>query len=265
MSNTNRINKAKTMLQAIDVPFAVHQYDQEDRELRALNEVELFRFPRYEDYYYRMEPYLDTPRGKIVDKHFGVVVSNEGSNSFDMGIYTNQLLNNFIKNCATHRELLHLIGQNLKFHYERIEKLSELTCTEFDSHLSDFLNKYSFFSKIEDLALLRKRSGLYIMVLDDYASCYIGQAHDLKIRIQQHWRKTDFGTVGIDMFKALDTTRIFALCTDSANQDQIDKMEYLFIHEIDRKHLLNAWGGGGSFEFIHSDSPTIGYGSDPLI
>ncbi len=265
MSNTDRINKAKTMLQAINIPFTVHQYDQEDRELCVLNEIELFQFPRYEDYYYRIEPYLDTPRGKKVDNHFGVVVSNEGSNSFDMEIYTNQLINYFIRNCPTHRALLDAINLNLKFHYERIEKLSVLSFSDFESNLSDFLNKYSFFSKIEDLNSLRKRSGLYLMVLDDYASCYIGQAHDLKIRIQQHWRKTNFGTTGIDMFKALDTTRIFALCSDSAKQNQIDKMEYLFIHELDRKYLLNAWGGGGSFEFIHSDSPTIGYGSDPLI
>ena len=66
--------------------------------------------------------------------------------------------------------------------------------------------------------------------------------------------------MGIDMFKAFDTTRIFVCCVDSSvTQELIDKLEYSFIHAIDRKYLLNSLGGGNSLEFIHSDGK-LGYG-----
>ena len=263
------INKASGFLPAPrNTDFIVHQYQKnslEDNELHMLSVTELFTYPNYADYYYRLDPFNRCPRGKKSVEHFGVMVSNEGSNSFDMGIYSNQFLNYLLSFCETPQELLRYMNLNLKFHYEKIEALSLLDHDSFDKELSSFLSSVQFFGEIYDLSEVKDCSGLYLMVLDDYASCYIGQSKNIKTRIQQHWKKMNYGTIGIDMFKALDTTRIYVLCTSrEVTQHMIDKLEYMFIHTIDSKYLLNQLGGGSSIESIHSGSHVIGYGCDPV-
>lgn len=266
-----RINKALSIMNLHDqlfnkkIPFAVHMYDNRDQDNGRLSAVELFSNPNYKEYYYRVEPYLDTPREIVKTDYFGVSVANVGSNSFDLGIYSNHLLNDCISFYSGAEELVETMCCNLGFHNQALRKIAELDISSFQAELALFLDKYPIFTEIDDIRTVQNHKGLYIMVLDDYASCYIGQSKNIKQRIQQHWRRTNFCTTGIDMFKAHDTTRIFAVCVDeSVKQRQIDKLEYLFIHSIDSKYLLNCFGGGGSIEFIHSDSTSLGYRCDPI-
>ena len=260
-------NKAKIFLDNSYYSYCLrlYQYDKYDNEIRQLDETEVLSLPDYKDYYYRLEPFKDMPRGRIQAEHFGVSVSNEGSNAFDMGIYENQLINDLIKICDSPDELIETLSGNLGWHRRKFYELSMLNHDEFNAELKNFMKSIPVFTEIDNLYSVSKTAGLYLMVLDDYACCYIGQAKDIMLRIRQHWRKTNFGTDGIDMFKAFDTTRIFVACTgENIKQNTIDKLEYAFIHAIDRRYLLNCLGGGGSLESIHSDSSILGYGTDPV-
>ncbi len=260
-------NKASTLLamRPRDIQFEVHQYDAWDREVAVFySEEDIYNSPNYLHYYYRIAPFIGNSRKKVKNEHFGTVISNTGSNFFDLGDYWNGLINDLIPICNAD-DLLEVFTGNLRFHYRKFRHLSTLNHDDFNQELIGFTkDRSSFFTEIESLWEVNNRKGLYILVLDDYACCYIGQSKNIKTRIQQHWSRFWTGTDGIDMFKALDTTRIFACCVDnSVNQGLIDKIEYLFIHSIDRKYLLNNLGGGMSLEFIHSDGP-LGYGSDPI-
>jgi len=260
---SNWINKANNIPNP-KIKFEVHQYDSDDNELGVFySEYDLFTSPNYKNYYYRIKPFLSTPRGRVYNEHFGVTVSNEGTNAFDMGVYWNQLLNYLITLSDTPEQLLKFMNGNLSWHYKKFHDLSTLDHSEFNKALSAFTSKFPF-SQVNNLFTANKMSGIYLLVLDEYACCYMGQSKNIKTRIQQHWRKTNFYTDGIDMFKAFDTTRIYTIfLQDGFTQKYIDKLEYHFIHSIDRKYLLNFLGGGCSLEFIHSDSPTFGYGTDP--
>lgn len=248
--------------------FLFHQYCNNsisNAELGSFTAEQLFGLQNFRNYYYQIDPYNGLPRGRHSTQHFGVTVSNEGSNEFDLGIYINQAINEFLSFCETPEELIKSIKMNLSWHYQKFRELSKLSFFDFNKELETFLDKLPVFTEIYDLDDVRNCAGLYLMVLDDYACCYVGQSKDIKKRILQHWSKTNYGTSGIDMFKALDTTRIFVVVLgDYLNPDSIDKLEYAFIHEIDRKYLLNCHGGGGSLEFIHSDDSFLGYGCDPV-
>ena len=201
-------NKAHSVLKKFDKQiqpgweFLIHQYDHNDVEIGVLEAPDLFIQPNYQDFYYRLDPFLETPRGKIPTIHFGVSVSNEGSNEFDLGIYLNQYINYLISIGddfhGNSDALIKTINSNLGFHCEDLSIIAKLDHREFDDELSRFLSKALVFSEISDIREVSKRPGLYLLVLDGYASCYIGQAKNIRLRIQQHWRKTHFGTTGID-------------------------------------------------------------------
>lgn len=264
-TQTNWKNKAKSIPDT-RVRFEAHQYNCYDVETNVFHTPEeIIAAPNYKEFYYRITPFLQTKRGKVKETHFGVSVSNEYSNRFDMGDYWNQLLNELIARLSRNDDILFCFNSNLSFHYDAFKTIAELNLSEMNKELDHFLTKHPNFTEVLDIRILQNKAGLYLMVLDDYACCYIGQSKDIKKRIQQHWSKINFGTTGIDMFKALDTTRIYALTLgNTVTQKNIDKMEYQFIHAINQKYLLNCHGGGGSLEFIHSDSPELGYGCDPV-
>lgn len=78
--------------------------------------------------------------------------------------------------------------------------------------------------EVTDLNRWDGKTGLYVMVLDDYCQAYVGvteSAGGIKARIRQHWSTTkafdrllwggvEESILAIDSFRALDTTRIFA-------------------------------------------------------
>lgn len=126
---------------------------------------------------------------------------------------------------------------------------------EFNTYLNDFVERNDF-REIDDLNECSKKSGIYIMVLDEYKRVYVGQADELAQRIRQHWRHSNakpfgklmFGGMGsvisIDSFGPLDTTRIFIRYFP---EDELNSSERQLVEEFEAKYTLNRINGGGIF------------------
>lgn len=98
----------------------------------------------------------------------------------------------------------------------------------FDDALHRAVRKYRMV-EVTDLSKWDGVHGLYIMVLDQYCQVYVGGAAGaggVMKRVKQHWTRTqpldrliwpevESSILAIDSFRALDTTRIFALKTAS--------------------------------------------------
>lgn len=101
---------------------------------------------------------------------------------------------------------------------KHMDYFSKLLETEFNNELEKILKRFKNFEEIKDLNKCQF-SGIYIMVLDKYKQMYVGVSNNIKKRIEQHWSKVvikDYlpnsindSPMGIDCFKALDTTRIY--------------------------------------------------------
>lgn len=129
---------------------------------------------------------------------------------------------------------------------------SSLDPAEFDLAIVDTVTAQRGMVEVTDLNEWEGKCGLYLMVLDDYRQAYVGVTErDIKMRIREHWSSNKqfdrllFGGVNrsilsIDSFRALDTTRIFALQVRNPF-DLEDKV----IESLPGKFLLNRVMGGG--------------------
>lgn len=146
--------------------------------------------------------------------------------------------------CLEHKEKC-LVNFDLNMKYFR-----SLNHSEFEEKLQEFLIQNQEFIEIKSLSSVDKRSGYYLLVMDDYCQCYIGTSQDIKKRIMNHWSRTKkfdrliFGDVensilSIDSFRALDTTRIFVYITPSVYKD-----ENQFIDNFDTRFIINRTAGG---------------------
>ena len=138
-----------------------------------------------------------------------------------------------------------------------IKYFESLSFDKFNKYLLKFINKYKF-NEVKDLNLLKDKSGIYILVLDEYKQVYIGKndrlsSQKIKKRIQQHWStRKDFGhllfgrietsILSIDSFGALDTTRIFY--KELKWHQNIDEYEEKLVNEFKKEYRLNRVGGG---------------------
>ena len=150
--------------------------------------------------------------------------------------------------CEKHRsECLKNYDLNIKF-FEKLKK------EKLQSQLNKLLRKSRKVKEIFSLEECVHKSGIYIMVLDEYKQMYIGTSKNIKKRIQQHWSKTKefdrliFGrtessVLSIDSFGPLDTTRIFIYETWNSF-----KAEQEFVELVNPDYLLNRTAGG-----IHDD------------
>ncbi|WCD91463.1 hypothetical protein [Microbacterium sp. nov. GSS16] len=98
---------------------------------------------------------------------------------------------------------------------------------EFDAALQRAVKSQRGIVEVTDLRKWDGVAGLYIMVLDEYRQAYVGATNEttgILKRIKQHWTGTkpldrliwgdpQTSIISIDSFRALDTTRIFALKT----------------------------------------------------
>ena len=124
---------------------------------------------------------------------------------------------------------------------------------EFESALQSAVASRRGMREVNDLTKWDGVPGLYIMVLDEYAQVYVGVANSstgIAKRIRQHWtRQKQFdrllwgaveeSNLSIDSFRALDTTRIFALKTDKFFAGENPLLE-----KFPRKFTLNRVMGG---------------------
>ena len=88
------------------------------------------------------------------------------------------------------------------------------------------------------------------MVFDGYRQVYVGQSSDIRKRVKTHWTGTkEFdrllcgdthdSVLSIDAFRCLDTTRIFAACTNRA-----DTLEKKILRTLPKGYVLNRVDGG---------------------
>ena len=130
-----------------------------------------------------------------------------------------------------------------------------LDYAKFDLHLSAFVKKNKF-REITDLQDVAGISGIYILVLDKYKQVYIGKAASskgMKSRILSHWSGSKefsrliWGDVkssilSIDVFGALDTTRIFF--REYHWYQDLDAAEKKLVEQFDARYRLNRVAGG---------------------
>ncbi|MFE4951056.1 GIY-YIG nuclease family protein [Leifsonia sp. NPDC056665] len=67
---------------------------------------------------------------------------------------------------------------------------SQVPQAAFEAALSTMLERNPNLKPVNDLRKWGRVMGLYVMVLDDYKQCYIGQSTDIRGRIKGHWAGT---------------------------------------------------------------------------
>lgn len=124
---------------------------------------------------------------------------------------------------------------------------------EFDAALAAAVGLRKGMVEVTDLNEWKGKSGLYVMVLDDFCQVYVGVTESeggVAGRIRQHWTLSKafdrllFGNVtdsilSIDSFRALDTTRIFA-----ARSRNPFNLEDKIIQSLPSKFVTNRVAGG---------------------
>jgi len=191
---------------------------------------------------------LEGKRGLKLNRENYAVVSNKNSLvrfSADIyadeegRIYTDEWCENQLKDCLKNYDL-------------NMEYFSNLDHKEFCKEIEKFLQENSQFTEVFDLNLYDRKSGYYLMVLDEYCQLYIGTSTDIKKRIRQHWANSkpfdrllfpmgnvESSILSIDSFRALDTTRIFAYTTNKTFN-----YEDNFINQFSAKYVCNRLAGG---------------------
>lgn len=124
---------------------------------------------------------------------------------------------------------------------------------EFEAALQSAVASQRGMVEVTDLRKWDGVAGLYIMVLDEYRQAYVG-ATDASVgvlkRIKQHWTGTksldrliwgdrQTSSLSIDSFRALDTTRIFALKTTRSFTGENPLLE-----QFPPEFMLNRVPGG---------------------
>ncbi|MDQ0825565.1 hypothetical protein QFZ60_001738 [Arthrobacter sp. B2I5] len=126
----------------------------------------------------------------------------------------------------------------------------QLSGSGFLETITAMLEQHPTLQRVTELSVWKGVEGVYVMVLDRYMQAYVGHAGDIRARIMKHWSRTMdfdhliFGTpessvLPIDAFRALDTTRIFAVKTSRRQQ-----MEQRLVDDLPPDFLLNRVPGG---------------------
>jgi hypothetical protein len=236
-----------------DINMTISQYDHTDCEIGRFTGTftSIFdKIPDFEYYHYRVTALgKHTNYKRIVDNHFGVnTISFDGFFLTEEN-FLNSFLNHEIAVYAKQQKLGHAL-QYFSFAYvllhdfwfiDRMRTLNQNTPQGFQSNLDHFLSKFEQFRKLNDLNEVKEQKGIYLLVLDKYNVCYVGQAVDIRKRIMRHWSRNDYFTgTGIDMFKAQDTTRIFVAPTENG----LNQLEHQVINVIPTRYTLNCLAGG---------------------
>lgn len=201
--------------------------------------------PDCQDYYYRIAAFKQfDPNVKVKGRHFGVAVSFLGSLNFSVVDYCTRALNYIIQDSCKrpdcYTNFAYLI---IKFWWVMLLLMEKAqnNADKFNSVINTVVERIGAV-EIKDLKEVHNVPGIYIMVLDRYRVCYVGQAMDsIKTRIMQHWSRKDYFTGwGIDLFKAYDTTRIYVVPKDK----MVSAMEYDIVANISEMYSLNVLAGG---------------------
>jgi hypothetical protein len=120
----------------------------------------------------------------------------------------------------------------------------------FEQALTELRETFPKLEPVLDVETLTGVPGVYVMVLDRYRQVYIGRSSDIRRRIRQHWTSMTaldrliFGdettsTLPIDVFRALDTTRLFAV-----RKPRHTSLEEKMVASFPADYRLNRAPGG---------------------
>lgn len=206
------------------------------------------KIPNFKDYYYRFKMFENTSREKVVEIYYGIRVQDIGSLETNVADYMNKRLNYYIQKWIDENDKPlkgnHLFD-NLAYWYLTYENhISSRLLLDKESYrktIEDFLKNNPSFYEVFDLNELNNVKGIYLLILDNYCTYYIGQSNDMKKRIKQHWNRKNYWTgTGIDLYKPKDTTQVFVLPTSKNN---LDKYEKEFVKYL-AKYSNNVLPGG---------------------
>lgn len=221
----------------------------------------LRQIANYERYYYRLTALgKNTNAQKVTDTHFGVTTSSIGSLKLTEADYLNSYLNYIIAEHSRGNKrysFWHMLVRDIKY-LEQMELFSKNTEKGLQEAVNNFLDTNWQFKEITDLNILKGVPGLYFLILDEYNVCYIGQASDIRKRIMRHWSKNDYLTltgIGIDAFKAKDTTRIYAYPMSEKEYNSVNTLEYNLVESIPIQYMLNILSGGKPDFLIENNLP----------
>lgn len=198
-----------------------------------------YRFLENKDYiYYNDEIDQSTPEGRnksISYTHFGVTFKSHIL-KINKYVYLEMYLNHCIQtiNPLWNVDMFIRVQIMGGWFDSRMQKYKQSTPEKL-SECIDVFNRFdSRCMEITELNEMKKRCGLYLMVLDEYNLCYTGKTIDIRRRIIQHWTNHKYFTgTGIDMFKAKDTTRIYAIPMDQDEYEKnIDEYEVEIIRRL---------------------------------
>lgn len=238
-----------------DIEMTISQYDYSDHEIGRFTGTFTSIFDsinNFENYYYRITSLgISNKQGKVCTYHFGVKTTSIGNFVLTEENFLNSFLNHEIQEYAKQKRN-GIITFNFSFAYvlihdfwyiDRLRTLNQNTSEEFNTALDKFLSKFKQFIPIYDLNNVDNKEGIYLLVLDEYNACYLGQAVNLRNRIMRHWSRNDYFTgSGIDMFKAHDTTRIFIAL--ASGKDRTNSLEHKTINAMPSRYTLNCLPGG---------------------
>lgn len=240
--------------------ITIRQYDREDNLLSTFSSTaeELFvNIPNYQDYYYRVAALEDgvlSPQGKVKANHFCVSTSCMNGVKYCRKDYINSYLNYVIQNYYKD----YVSGKSDSYwyplfdaliahcgHLDRFEEKFTMVNKEcLEKSIGLLQNSFKQLKTVNDLKQWKGVSGIYILIFDEYNFLYIGQAEDIKNRIMRHWSRWEyFSGTGVDILKALDTTRIFAINEKSSTKRNI--LENEIVNTVDAIMSLNILNGGG--------------------
>ncbi|WP_202383262.1 GIY-YIG nuclease family protein [Leucobacter chromiireducens] len=126
----------------------------------------------------------------------------------------------------------------------------------FNDEVAKLLAAHPELREVTDLRTVAGEPGIYVMVLDGYRQLYVGQSVDVTKRIRAHWSKSKpldrliFGDaessiLSIDAFRALDTTRVFAVTGDLLDDPyERNLVEQRMAASVDPDLSLNRVSGG---------------------
>lgn len=239
-----------------DIEMTISQYDCWDREIGRYTGTFTAIFDsihNFEHYYYRVTALGKTDRqGRLYTEHFGVRTSSLGGFKLSEESFINSYLNHNVQEYAKQKAQDTPYPFDFNFAYElihdfwftdRLKTVKQNTSEGFNSALDNFLRKFKEFRQLDNLNDVKGKKGIYLLVLDEYNICYLGQAYDIRKRIMRHWSRNDYFTgTGIDMFKAKDTTRIFFALTEKKRS--INSLEHRAISGMPSRYTLNCMAGG---------------------
>lgn len=220
-----------------------------------------------ETFYYRFPCFSDIgSKKKIRYTHFGLKGINTSCNEYSAEELITYYLNYEIQAYYRRKKKgkkFHCRGfENIEFIYaiqlQEADRLNRNTAEDFNKRLDSFLKRHSEFKPVVDLNDYRGMCGIYLLVLDKYNVCYIGQTQTaLRVRIKQHWTRSDYFLRGIDRFKAMDTTRIYVYPIQDT--ESINLAEYSLIPDFPEQYTLNCGSSGGDVYFMksHGELPNI--------